>query len=138
MGANLALQALEKGMHVVGFDLKKAPDEMLRAGLVQIGTPDGFREKLSPQRAVFIYVPAGPIVDRIIGDLVPHLEKGDVVIDGGTPTGETPSAGTKDSLKKESTSSTWEQVAALKGHATALALWLVAKRDLWRGLSRCL
>jgi 6-phosphogluconate dehydrogenase len=83
MGANLALQALEKGMHVVGFDLKKAPDEMLRAGLVQVGSLDGFRERLSPQRAVFIYVPAGPIVDRIIDDLVPHLETGDVVVDGG-------------------------------------------------------
>ena len=32
MGGNLALQALEKGMSVVGFDLKKAPDEYLKAG----------------------------------------------------------------------------------------------------------
>ena len=37
MGGNLALQALEKGMTVVGFDLKKAPDEYLRAGLIQVG-----------------------------------------------------------------------------------------------------
>ena len=30
MGANLSLQALEKGMRVVGFDIKKVPEELKR------------------------------------------------------------------------------------------------------------
>ena len=83
MGANLALQALEKGMQVVGFDVKKVPDELTRAGMVEISSLEGFREKLSPPRPIFVYIPAGPIVDRIIDELVPHLDKKDIIVDGG-------------------------------------------------------
>ena len=83
MGANLALQALEKGIRVVGFDIKKVPDELTKAGIVEIHGLEGFREKLSPPRPIFIYIPAGPIVDRVIDDLVSHLDKGDVVVDAG-------------------------------------------------------
>jgi len=83
MGANLALQALEKGMRVVGFDIKKVPEELIRAGMVQIENIEGFREQLSPPRPIFIYIPAGPIVDRVIDDLVPHLDRSDVIVDAG-------------------------------------------------------
>ena len=83
MGANLSLQALEKGMQVVGFDIKKVPEELLHAGMVQLSGLEGFRKKLSSPRPIFIYIPAGPIVDRVIDDLVPHLEKGDIIIDAG-------------------------------------------------------
>ena len=34
-------------------------------------------------RAVMMLVPAGPPVDSVIGDLLPHLEKGDLIIDAG-------------------------------------------------------
>ncbi len=83
MGANLALQALGKDIRVAGFDVKKIPEELLGAGLIGIPSLDGFHEKLSPPRPVFIYIPAGPLVDRVIDDLVLHLDKGDIIIDGG-------------------------------------------------------
>jgi 6-phosphogluconate dehydrogenase len=83
MGANIALQALEKGIQVVGFDLKKVSDELGNAGLIGIQSLGGFREKLSPPRAVFVYIPAGPAVDRVIDDLVSQLDKGDIIVDGG-------------------------------------------------------
>ncbi|MEE8470610.1 MAG: NADP-dependent phosphogluconate dehydrogenase [Dehalococcoidia bacterium] len=83
MGANLALQALEKGMRVVGFDVKKVPEELVQSGLVQTESLDGFREKLSPARPIFIYIPAGPIVDRVIDDIATNLEKDDIIVDGG-------------------------------------------------------
>ena len=83
MGANLSLQALEKGMRVVGFDIRGVPEELWKAGMVEASSPEGFREKLSPSRLIFIYIPAGPIVDRVIDDLVPHLEKGDIIVDAG-------------------------------------------------------
>jgi 6-phosphogluconate dehydrogenase len=83
MGANLALQALEKGIQVVGFDIKKVPEELISAGIVEIRSLDGFREQLSPPRPIFIYIPAGPIVDRVIDDLVPHLDKRDIIVDSG-------------------------------------------------------
>ena len=83
MGANLSLQALEKGMRVVGFDLKGASEELTEAGMVEVDSLEGFREKLSPPRPLFIYIPAGPALDRVIDDIVPHLDKGDVIIDAG-------------------------------------------------------
>jgi len=83
IGANLALQALEKGMQVVGFDVKNVPEELIQSGLIEVHSLDGFRDKLSPPRPVFIYIPAGPIVDRVIDDLAKHLEKGDIIVDGG-------------------------------------------------------
>ncbi len=83
MGGNLALQALEKGMNVVGFDLKKSPDEYLKAGLVQVQRLEDLRQKLSKPRTVFIYIPAGPAVDKILDDLASKLEVGDILVDGG-------------------------------------------------------
>lgn len=83
MGGELALQALGKGTRVVGFDLKKPSKELTKAGLVKINSLEGFREKLSPPRAVFIYIPAGPAVDNVLDDLTSHLEKGDVLVDSG-------------------------------------------------------
>ncbi len=83
MGANLSLQALQKGMRVGGFDIKVVPDELLKAGLVEIGGLEEFREKLSPPRPIFIYVAAGPIVDRVIDNLTAYLERGDIIVDAG-------------------------------------------------------
>lgn len=83
MGANLVLQALEKGMQVVGFDVKKVPEELVRAGVIEVQGVEGFRQNLAAPRAVFMYIPAGPAVDRVTESLVPHLERGDIVVDGG-------------------------------------------------------
>ena len=83
MGGNLALQALEKGMRVVGFDSKMVPEEFLKAGLVQIPRPGDFRKQLARPRAIFLYIPAGPVVDHVLDDLAGGLEKGDILVDGG-------------------------------------------------------
>lgn len=83
MGANLSLQAIEKGMRVVGFDIKGVPEELVHASMVQAESIDGFREKLSPSRPVFIYIPAGPIVDRVVDDLMQHMDQGDIIVDAG-------------------------------------------------------
>ena len=83
MGANLALQALVKGMTVVGFDLKPAPEGLLKAGLIQVQNLVDFKTKLSKSRAIFIYVPAGPVVDHLLDDLAAKLEPGDILVDGG-------------------------------------------------------
>jgi 6-phosphogluconate dehydrogenase len=83
MGGNLSLNALEKGIRVVGYDIRGASQELLRAGLVEAKNLQGFRENLSPPRAVFIYILAGPIVDVVVDDLASKLEEGDIVVDGG-------------------------------------------------------
>ncbi|MBI2478133.1 MAG: hypothetical protein HYV60_05650 [Planctomycetia bacterium] len=83
MGANLALQALENGLRVVGYRAKGAPEELVRAGLIEIREFMGFRDDLGRPRVVLVYVPAGPAIDSVLAELAPWLEPGDVVADGG-------------------------------------------------------
>lgn len=83
MGMNLSLDALQKGMRVAGYDTKGIPADLKQAGLVEVKGLDEFRNVLSPPRAVFLYIPAGPAVDSVLDELAGHLDKGDVLVDGG-------------------------------------------------------
>jgi len=74
MGGNLVLHALEKGLRVVGFDRGPMREDLLQAGLIKMDSIDGFREQLAPPRAVFLYIPAGPVVDTMLDDLAARLE----------------------------------------------------------------
>jgi len=83
MGGDLVLQALEKGMRVVGFTRRGAPDDMLGAGLVEVGSLEEFKARLATPRVVFLYIPAGPPVDQVLDDLAEQLDEGDILVDGG-------------------------------------------------------
>ena len=83
MGGDLVLQALEKGMRVVGSTRKGAPDDMLEAGLVEVGSLEEFKAQLASPRVVFLYIPAGPPVDQVLDDLAEQLDEGDILVDGG-------------------------------------------------------
>src|SRR4028119_1320258 len=60
MGGNLARQALEKDIRVVGFTRHGAPEDMLEAGLTEVRSYEDLKAGLSPPRAVLLYIPAGP------------------------------------------------------------------------------
>jgi 6-phosphogluconate dehydrogenase len=88
MGRNLALNIAEHGHRVAGYD--KDPERVLAfrneaAGIEIRGAkePKEFAESLQAPRSVIVLVPAGPIVDSVIEDLLPHLTPGDLLIDGG-------------------------------------------------------
>ncbi len=83
MGGDLALQALEKGMRVVGSTRKGAPDDILGAGLVEVGSLEEFKARLATPRVVFLYIPAGPPVDQVLDALAEQLDEGDILVDGG-------------------------------------------------------
>jgi len=83
IGGGLAAQALGKGMRVVGVDPSGVDQELLSAGLVDAGEIGGLPDKLETPRVVFVYVPAGPVVDQVIDDLSEALDEGDVIVDGG-------------------------------------------------------
>jgi len=82
MGGNMALQAIDKGYKVAGYDLNSYP-ELQEYGLTQAPDMDSLVAALPSPRMVFIYVPAGAVIDRIIEQLSTRLEKGDIIIDGG-------------------------------------------------------
>jgi len=88
MGRNLALNMADHGTQVAGYD--KDPDrvKMLRdeAGAREIYATDSLDEfmgALRAPRAAMMLVPAGAPVDSVIRDILPHLDKGDLIIDGG-------------------------------------------------------
>jgi 6-phosphogluconate dehydrogenase len=83
MGGNLVLQALEKGMRVVGLDRNKVPDELLKTHMVVARSFTELKKELRPPRRVFIYIPAGPAVDGVLDEIAATLDKGDILIDGG-------------------------------------------------------
>src|SRR5689334_8931374 len=88
MGRNFLLNVSEHGFSCVGYDL----DDRKRALLLTegVGKPveaagsiSEFVSKLAKPRNIMMLVPAGPIVDSVINDLLPYLDTDDLVIDGG-------------------------------------------------------
>jgi len=88
MGCNLVLNMADHGYRVVGYDKDPAKVAMLRkeaAGRKIRGAANiaNFIALLRKPRAIMMLVPAGAPVDSVIKDLLPHLDKGDLIIDAG-------------------------------------------------------
>jgi 6-phosphogluconate dehydrogenase len=88
MGRNFLLNVAEHGISGVGYDLDASKRDLLLkegAGMpLDVGNDlTDFISKLETPRNIMLLVPAGPIVDSVINDLLPHLEKDDLIIDGG-------------------------------------------------------
>ena len=84
MGAFMTERLVQAGHRVVGFDLSQVAVQ----GVVAVGASGTESTKdlvaqLDPPRIVWIMVPAGDPVDRTIETLLPDLDDGDVIIDGG-------------------------------------------------------
>jgi 6-phosphogluconate dehydrogenase len=83
MGSNMVRRLLKGGHQCVVFDRSaKAIAEMVEEQAVGASSLAELREKLAKPRAVWLMVPAG-VVDDTIATLVPHLDNGDILIDGG-------------------------------------------------------
>jgi 6-phosphogluconate dehydrogenase len=88
MGRNLVLNMADHGCAVAGYDKDAAKVEALRTESVErnVGSASNildFIALLRKPRAIMMLVPAGAPVDSVINDLLPHLDKGDLIIDAG-------------------------------------------------------
>ncbi|MBU2213039.1 NADP-dependent phosphogluconate dehydrogenase [Patescibacteria group bacterium] len=89
MGANLARNALRNGAAVSVYNrTEKVTDEFMKefgaeGEFTACKTYKDLVQSLSPPRAILMMVKAGEVVDQVIEDLLPELESGDVLIDGG-------------------------------------------------------
>ena len=83
MGANMVRRLIKGGHQCVVFDMsQKAVEELVQEKAVGASSLADFVKKLDKPRAVWLMVPAA-VVDKTIADLLPSLECGDILIDGG-------------------------------------------------------
>ncbi len=88
MGRNFLLNVADNDFEVIGYDLDSekvaALDNEKSVDHVQ-ATADltEFVQSLKAPRKIMLLVPAGKVVDSVIEELMPHLSKGDIIIDGG-------------------------------------------------------
>ena len=88
MGRNLALNMLDHGFGVAGFNrhLEKVSLLLQEAGegnVLGAKSLDELAKALQKPRVVMMMVPAGRAVDEVIDELLPYLDAGDLIIDGG-------------------------------------------------------
>ncbi len=84
MGANMTERLVRGGHRVVGFDPKEeARKRVADKGADCAASLEVLTAKLKPSRTLWMMVPAGAITDTTINTLLPLLEAGDTLIDGG-------------------------------------------------------
>src|SRR5260370_3215280 len=83
MGANMVRRMIRSGHSCVVFDRSaRAISELVKDHAVGAGSLVDFVKRLERPRGVWLMVPAA-VVDETIADLLPQLEPGDILIDGG-------------------------------------------------------
>lgn len=88
MGSNIALNMANKGEQVAVYNYTRdLTDKLLQKVEGQALTPyyeiEEFVQALEKPRKIFLMVTAGNAIDSVIQSVVPFLEKGDVIMDGG-------------------------------------------------------
>jgi 6-phosphogluconate dehydrogenase len=83
MGANMVRRLINKGHNCVVFDRSpQVVGELVKEKATGAASLAEFVKKLEKPRAIWLMVPAA-VVDQTIADLLPHLDAGDILIDGG-------------------------------------------------------
>ncbi|EFI66202.1 decarboxylating NADP(+)-dependent phosphogluconate dehydrogenase [Lysinibacillus capsici] len=88
MGSNIALNMANKGEQVAVYNYTRdLTDKLLQKVEGQALTPyyeiEEFVQALEKPRKIFLMVTAGNAIDSVVQSVVPFLEKGDVIMDGG-------------------------------------------------------
>ena len=88
MGSNLVLNIADHGFEACGYDRdpkqqKKLLDEAEGRAITAAASLEEFVRALQLPRIIMLLVPAGKIVDTVLSDLLPLVQKGDIIIDGG-------------------------------------------------------
>lgn len=84
MGKNMVLHLLEEGIEVVAWNRSPEPrEEVSKAGATAVDKIEDLVSKLESPRIIWLMLPAGDITDEYIDKLLPLLNPGDLLIDGG-------------------------------------------------------
>src|SRR6267154_3276948 len=84
MGANMVRRLVAHGHECVVFDMspKVVADMSKEKGIAGSSSLQEMVSKLAKPRAIWLMIPAG-VVEKTIEAIAPHLEAGDILIDGG-------------------------------------------------------
>jgi 6-phosphogluconate dehydrogenase len=89
MGSNLLLNMADNNFAVIGYDKNADKTKLFESSADEntvvkgVNTLKEMIDQLKTPRKIMMLVPAGAPVDSVINDLIPILEKGDIIIDGG-------------------------------------------------------
>jgi 6-phosphogluconate dehydrogenase len=89
MGRNFILNVADNGFSAFGNDVDEEKVKALQeegGDLQKVNASTDvatFVKALAAPRKIMLLVPAGKIVDKVIEALLPHLQQGDIIIDGG-------------------------------------------------------
>ncbi|HMF63516.1 MAG TPA: decarboxylating 6-phosphogluconate dehydrogenase, partial [Edaphobacter sp.] len=84
MGANMVRRLAAHGHECVVYDRSaEVVSELAKVkGVIGASSPEDLIAKLTPPRPIWLMIPAG-VVDQSLSQFVPHLQSGDILIDGG-------------------------------------------------------
>jgi 6-phosphogluconate dehydrogenase len=84
MGGNMVKRLLQDGHEVIVHDRSAdAVQALIATGVKGAADLADVARQVAPRRVLWVMVPAGEPVETTIDALVPHLSKGDILIDGG-------------------------------------------------------
>ncbi len=89
MGSNLLMNMADHGFAVIGYDKNPDKTKLFESSATKGTTVKGVNnlkemvDQLKVPRKIMMLVPAGSPVDSVINDLLPVLDQGDIIIDGG-------------------------------------------------------
>ena len=85
MGGNMATRLIRNGISVVGYDTSKETLAKLEQeeNLIPSSSVEDAVSQIEGQRIIWMMLPAGEITEKQIDDLIPLLNPGDIIVDGG-------------------------------------------------------
>jgi 6-phosphogluconate dehydrogenase len=84
MGGNMSERLIKSGHDLIAFDINpEAIKNVVGLGATGAESAEEVVNNLESRRVIWIMVPAGIPVQQTIDNLIPFLNKGDIIIDGG-------------------------------------------------------
>ena len=84
MGLNMAVRLIQGGHTVIGYARREETvNRAVDKGVIGSYSIDDLTQKVGSPRILWLMIPAGNPIDKILRNLLPKLTKGDIIIDGG-------------------------------------------------------
>jgi 6-phosphogluconate dehydrogenase len=85
MGGNMTARLIRNGISVVGYDNNQSVvnDLAQKENMTPSTSVEDALSKLDEQKIVWLMLPAGEVTEKQIQDLIPLLNDGDIIVDGG-------------------------------------------------------